>query len=130
MTTPGPLIEADAATAPFFAAAARDELLLPRCAGCGGWFAPDVGTCCGPLEWTAASGRGVVVTWAVVHVAPHPAFADSTPFRTALVELAEGPWLQVRLTGTAEPVAGSPVHIAFAHPAEGASYPVGVLEGP
>ncbi|ODU04574.1 MAG: hypothetical protein ABS81_09965 [Pseudonocardia sp. SCN 72-86] len=130
MTAPGPPIEADAATAPFFAAAARDELVLPRCSGCRAWHAPDVTTCCAPLEWAPASGQGVVVTWAVVHVAPHPAFADALPFRTALVELAEGPWLQVRLTGSVGPAAGSVVRIAFAHPPEGASYPVGVLEGP
>ncbi|GAY07648.1 Zn-ribbon domain-containing OB-fold protein [Pseudonocardia sp. N23] len=130
MTTPGPPIEADAATAPFFTAAARDELLLPRCTGCREWHAPDVTTCCGPLEWAASTARATLVTWAVVHTAPHPDFADAVAFRTAIVELVEGPWLQVRLTGTDEPVAGSPVRIAFAHPAEGASYPIGVLEGP
>ncbi|GEL22287.1 hypothetical protein PSU4_12410 [Pseudonocardia sulfidoxydans NBRC 16205] len=130
MTTPGPPIEADAATAPFFAAAARDELLLLRCKGCGAWHPPEVTTCCGPLEWVAAAGRGIVVTWALVHTAPHPDFADAVPFRTAIVELTEGPWLQVRLTAAGEPAAGSPVRITFAHPAEGASYPVGVLEGP
>jgi uncharacterized OB-fold protein len=132
MTVPGPAIEADSATAPFFAAAARDRLLLPRCVSCGTWHPPEVATCCGPLEWVPAAGHGVLVSWAVVHAAPHPAFADSLPFRTALVELAEGPWLQVRLTGAepVTPVAGSPVRITFAHPAEGASYPVGTLEGP
>ncbi|GAA1835885.1 Zn-ribbon domain-containing OB-fold protein [Pseudonocardia ailaonensis] len=130
MTAFGPPIESDAATAPFFAAAARDELVLPRCASCGGWYPPEVTICCGALEWAAAAGHGILVTWAVVHTAPHPAFASLLPFRTALVELAEGPWLQVRLVGPGEPAAGCPVRITFAHPAEGASYPVGTLEGP
>lgn len=127
---PGPPIEADAATEPFFAAAARDELVLPRCTACAGWHPPDATSCCGALEWAAAPRRGVLVSWAVVHVAPHPAFAAALPFRTALVELAEGPWLQVRLTGDGAPAVGAPVRIVFAHPAEGASYPVGTLEGP
>ncbi|MGD9986594.1 Zn-ribbon domain-containing OB-fold protein [Pseudonocardia sp.] len=130
MTTPGPPIDADAATAPFFAAAARDVLVVPRCSGCGEWYPPDVTACCGPLRWAVTAGRGIVVTWAVVHAAPHPAFAGALPLQTAIVELTEGPWLQVRLTGTDEPAAGSPVRITFAHPAEGASYPVGTLEGP
>ncbi|MEU7816740.1 OB-fold domain-containing protein [Pseudonocardia sp. NPDC049154] len=132
MTVPGPAIEADAATAPFFAAAAQDRLVLPRCTSCGAWHPPDVETCCGALDWVVAAGHGHLVSWAVVHAAPHPAFADALPFRTALVELVEGPWLQVRLTGAdpVEPTTGSAVRIVFAHPAEGASYPVGTLEGP
>lgn len=129
-TVPGPAIGPDAATVPFFAAAAREELLLPRCVGCGAWYPPDVATCCGALEWSAAAGHGVLVSWAVVHTAPHPAFTPALPFRTALVELAEGPWLLLRLTGAGEPAAGVPVRITFAHPTEGASYPVCSVEGP
>src|SRR4051794_18472561 len=81
-------------TAPFFAAAAADELAIPRCRDCDRfvWYPKDsCPGCGGPLEWTAVSGRGRLFTWAVVRRAFLPAFADRVPFVTALVELDEDP---------------------------------------
>jgi uncharacterized OB-fold protein len=82
----------DALVAPFFAAAARDELVVPRCAHDERfvWYPADACPHCGgPLTWTRVSGRGSLFSWAVVRRPFLPAFADAVPFVTALVALAE-----------------------------------------
>ena len=110
----------DPLTAPFFAGAARGELLIPRCASCGDyvWYPGD--SCPrdgGALAWTAMSGRGTLFTWAVVRRAFLPAFEDRIPFVTALVALDEDP--AVRLctyivdTPPEELVADAPVVVTF-----------------
>jgi uncharacterized OB-fold protein len=84
----------DPLTAPFFAGAARHELVIPKCTTCGMfvWYPADA---CphdgGTLVWTAVSGRGTLFSWAVVRRAFLPAFADKVPFVTALVALDEDP---------------------------------------
>jgi uncharacterized protein len=105
MTAPAlPAIERDEASEPFFAAAARGELLVRRCPRDGAMLGPQARTCpdCGfsELEWAAASGQGTLISWAVVHQVPVPALAAVVPYLTAVVELAEGPWLMVRLVDT------------------------------
>jgi uncharacterized OB-fold protein len=84
----------DALTAPFYAGAARGELLVPRCTTCERyvWYpeaqCPHDG---GPLTWVAMSGRASLFSWVVVQRAFLPAFADLVPFVTALVALDEDP---------------------------------------
>ena len=131
MTAPVfPAVERDEASEPFFAAAARGELLLRRCPRDGVMLGPQARTCpdCGraELEWSAASGRGALVSWAVVHQVPVPALAAAVPYLTAVVELAEGPWLMVRLVGTDERDlrAGLPVSARFV-PSGGGGGPAG-----
>ncbi len=126
----GPVIERDEHSAPFFDAARDDVLLLPRCAQCGRWHGPQAVTCadCGSdrLTWERAGGTATLVTWAVVHSAPHRAFADQLPYVTGYVELAEGPWIVARIVA-ADPArlrAGTGLRVAFVHPAEGESYPI------
>ena len=88
----------DPLTAPYFAGAARGELVVPRCATCGAivWYPADV---CphdgGALVWEPVSGRGTLFSWAVVRRAFLPAFADKVPFVTALVALAEDPTVRL-----------------------------------
>jgi uncharacterized OB-fold protein len=82
----------DPVTAPFFAGAARGELLIPRCASCAAfvWYPADACSCgARSPEWTRVSGRGTLFSWALVHRAFLPAFADKVPFVTALVALEE-----------------------------------------
>jgi uncharacterized OB-fold protein len=110
----------DPLTAPFFAGAARGELVITRCDRCGEyvWYPQDA---CprdgGALAWTAVSGRGTLFSWAVVRRAFLPAFADRVPFVTALVALAEDP--AVRLctyvvdAAPEELVADAPVAVSF-----------------
>lgn len=113
-----PRVERDDASAAFFDAAARGELLLHR--------APD-GRVLGPqddgaarfgsahLEPVVAAGAASLVSWAVVHRAPLPWLADAVPYVCAVVELVEGPWLTVRLVDAdpAELAAGQPVRVRF-----------------
>lgn len=71
------------------------QLLLQHCAGCGHVQLYQQAICrrCGSeaLEHRAASGRGIVHSFSVVHRAPGPAFKQDTPYAVLLVELAEGP---------------------------------------
>jgi uncharacterized OB-fold protein len=95
-----PLVVRDEASAAFFDAAARGELLVKR-GPSGTVLAPeartDPTTGSSDLQHWVASGKATLVSWAVVHRAPLPALAASVPYVSAVVELAEGPWLIVRL---------------------------------
>ena len=90
------------ATREFWAAAARGELLIPRCADCGAWnwYPPEQCRACtsAKLPWTPVSGRGSLFSWAVVRRALVKPFAAHVPFATGLVALEEDP--QVRLVTT------------------------------
>jgi len=84
----------DPLTAPYFAGAARGELMITRCDACAEyvWYPQEAcPVCAGPLTWTAVSGTGTLFSWAVVRRAFLPAFADQVPFVTALVAIAEDP---------------------------------------
>jgi uncharacterized OB-fold protein len=117
-----PAVARDEASAEFFAAAARGELLMQRCPASGDVLGPQARTCpsCGSadLDPVVVSGRGTLVSWAVVHQAPVPSLAAAVPYLTAVVELAEGPWLLVRLAGaeggdSLEPRVGLPLVACF-----------------
>jgi acetyl-CoA acetyltransferase/uncharacterized OB-fold protein len=124
------VVRADERSAEFLAGAARGELMIRRCEGCGGWLAPSAGGCpnCGEnatLHWVRASGLGRLVSWAVVH----PKRDDKPLAVPALVELDEGPWLATGLrlndhTELAGLQAWQPVTAQFAARTDGESYPV------
>lgn len=124
----GPVLAADGGSAQFFAGAAREELLIPRCERCSKWLPPEAETCsdCAGLDlvWCTASGRGTLVTWTVVHKAPHASFAGQVPFSTGLIELLEGPWMLARLVGMDDAQVGAPMTAVFVHPEQGEHYPV------
>ncbi|HEY1741360.1 MAG TPA: OB-fold domain-containing protein, partial [Acidimicrobiia bacterium] len=125
----------DPLTAPFFAAAALDELAIPRCERCNQfvWYPKaSCPRCASPsgrepqvsggegarLVWTAVSGRATLFTWTVVRRAFLPAFADRVPFVTALVALDEDPAVRVctylvDVDPDAPLVAGTPVAVTF-----------------
>ncbi len=84
----------DPLTAPFFAGAARGELVITHCAACERyvWYpAGQCPRCGGAVEWMPVSGRASLFSWALVRRAFLPAFADRVPFVTALVALDEDP---------------------------------------
>jgi uncharacterized OB-fold protein len=84
-----------APTRPFWAGAARGELVLPRCDPCRRfvWYPDGVCRWCGGAErtWTPVSGRGRLFSWSVVHRAFIPQLAGLVPFVTALVAIDEDP---------------------------------------
>jgi uncharacterized OB-fold protein len=89
----------DPITAPFWEAAARGELALPRCAGCDAWCWYPRGSCrfCGTVgpRWTPLAGHGRVFSFAIVRRAFLPAFAEQVPFASGLVTLDEAPGVRL-----------------------------------
>jgi uncharacterized protein len=86
-------------TRPFWEAAAKGQLAIPRCELCGKYVWYPEGTCrhCTGtrLRWTAVSGRGSLFSWVVVHRAFLPQLADQVPFVSALVSLQEDPGVRL-----------------------------------
>ena len=89
-------------TREFWAAAARRELVIPRCADCGAWVWYPRESCAAcegrQMPWTRVSGRGRLFSWAVVRRALVKPFAGKVPYVTGLVALEEDP--AVRLVST------------------------------
>jgi uncharacterized OB-fold protein len=88
----------DPVTAPFFAGAARGELVVTRCERCDRYVWYPEGQCpqCeGPLAWVPVSGRGTLFSWAVVRRPFLPAFSEMVPFVSALVALDEDPAVRI-----------------------------------
>jgi uncharacterized OB-fold protein len=81
----------DDASAPFFAGAARGELMLQRCRACGAFMWPVKSRCVecfsAEVEWSAASGRGELYSFVVVHQR-YPGFDE--PYVLATVVTPEG----------------------------------------
>lgn len=118
----------DEASAYFFDAASRGELLLKQCAD-GHWNPPQAQTCdaCGAmqLQWTPSKGAGRIVSHAVFHR------RNATPLPVAIVQLDEGPWLRGQLQDVddVDLEAGLPVEVRFATPDGGETIPYFVPRG-
>ncbi|HZP41556.1 MAG TPA: Zn-ribbon domain-containing OB-fold protein [Candidatus Binatia bacterium] len=117
---PGPLPIPTPESRPFWEAARRHELSLPRCRACGRFhYFPRAACpfCLSPdLAWQRASGRGTLYTFTVVHRGLR-GFPLGPPYVLAVVELAEGPRMMTNLVGIAPDPAqiriGMPVEVAF-----------------
>ncbi|RLI52763.1 MAG: DNA-binding protein, partial [Candidatus Thorarchaeota archaeon] len=59
-----------------------------KCADCGMIIAPPSGTCygCGSsnMEWAEVSGKGKLISFTVIHIAPD-AFVEEVPYFVAIV---------------------------------------------
>lgn len=115
-----PLPRITATNRPYWDAARRHELMLPRCPACGRWVYPISSLCWGceagePLTWERSTGRGTVNSWVVYHRRFDPFKDSDVPYAVAEVELYEG----IRLIGATEGIAtdriraGLPVRAAF-----------------
>jgi uncharacterized OB-fold protein len=117
---PGPVFTPTPETLPFWEAARRHELMLPRCRACGFLFYYPRAACprclSGDLEWRRMSGRGRLDTFTVVHRGL-PNFALGTPYIIAMVELEEGPRLMSNLVDVEPDPAkiriGMPLEVVF-----------------
>jgi len=73
-----------------------------QCMDCGAIIAPPSGTCygCGnnDMKWAEVSGKGTLVSFTVIHVAPDE-FAEEAPYYIGIVELEEGTRISARLLG-------------------------------
>jgi uncharacterized OB-fold protein len=106
-------------TAPYWAAAARRELVMQRARSDGRFFFYPRGNVPGrpddSFDWVPVSGRGTLVSY-VIDQRPTPGFAGESPI-IALVELDEGPRMMTNIVGV-EPLPanlaiGAPVRVAF-----------------
>ena len=116
----GPLPVPTPESRPFWEAARRHELTLPRCRACGRFHYYPRAACphclSGDLEWQRTSGRGTLHTFTIVHRGLK-SFPLGPPYVIAIVELAEGPRMMTNLVGVApDPKQiriGMPVEVAF-----------------
>ena len=99
---PTPELEMTPETAPYWAAADKGKLVLPRCQRCGHviWYPRTFCPLCGSadVEWIEASGRGTIYSYTVVRQS-QGRFAGAVPYVLAYVELAEGPRVLTNITG-------------------------------
>ena len=123
-------VERDEASAAFFGAAGRGVLLLRHCRGCGAYLQPQARRCqdSGALEWAEASGRATLVSWAVDYALPlcdELAGPDGGSSAFGIVELDEGPWLQVAIVGAdpSELTEGRRMRVLFVRPGGGEAVP-------
>ena len=101
ITPPAPQPESDF----YWEKCKEGELWLRRCTTCNRAYFYPRDICPFPecfsrdTEWVQSSGRGTLLTFAIVHRAPTPAFRDKVPFITAVVELEEGARIPTNLVG-------------------------------
>lgn len=116
-TKPLPLI--DAQSRPYWEAAHRHELRLPKCDDCGTLRIQFERWCprCGSEKstWARLSGRGSVWSHCTFHRKYFPEFEADLPYGVALVQLEEGPKLITNLVGVKhdEVRIGMPVEVFF-----------------
>ena len=101
MSSPLPDVEWEL-TREFWAAAEREDLVIPRCASCDRyvWYPEPSCPACGGSEipWAAMSGSSSLFTWSVVEHPLYKPFAEKLPYITGIVALEEDP--RVRLVTT------------------------------
>ncbi|MEV7005093.1 Zn-ribbon domain-containing OB-fold protein [Streptosporangium sp. NPDC051022] len=87
-------------TRPYWDAAARGELSLPKCEDCGLLFFYPRSVCPGcsslSLRWVPLSGRARLHSYLISHL-PSPGF--EVPYAVAVVELEEGPRMMSSIVG-------------------------------
>lgn len=120
----------DEATAAFFDGTAQGRFLLMRCRPHGHWNRPQARRCTGcdstELETAAASGRGTLASWVVIHPRPDATGEPGPPTVAAIVELEEGPWWWA-LVVDADPNAlndGQPLEVRYERPEGSEAVPV------
>ena len=78
----------------FWEGCRQGELRVQKCSNCGHirHLSPACPQCLkAEHEWIAASGRGTVYSWIVVHQRYNRAFEEDLPYNVTIVELDEGP---------------------------------------
>jgi uncharacterized OB-fold protein len=125
---PAPRPTIDDLDRPFWDAAAERRLTVQYCGHCDRHQHVPLAlcpTCSGPLDWREVTGRGVIHTFTIVHLAHHPALADKVPYNVSVVELDEGPLLVTNVVNcsNAELEVGMPVTVVFEDIGDGLRLP-------
>jgi uncharacterized OB-fold protein len=119
-------------TGPFWEAAARHRLVLPRCTTCGTFRLPPSPFCwkcrAQEVEWVDHDGAGTVYSFTVIRHAVIPQVRDALPLIAAVVELpGTGGCRLIGNVVDCEPQAvriGAPVTLDWYDVREGTSIPV------
>lgn len=111
-----PLPAPDKASADYWAATAKGELIVQQCTSCGHrQFYPRLlcTECAGEPEWIRCSGRGVVHTYTVIR---DNKTMLGEPYVVAMIELAEGVRMMSNVTDIHpdDVRIGMPVQVHFA----------------
>lgn len=89
----GNRIVTDAWTEPFWEAAARRELVLPRCADCGTYRMPPTPFCpkcrSQAIDWTRHDGSGLLYSYTIVDRVLIEGMEESLPYVPAVVEFPD-----------------------------------------
>lgn len=100
---PLPYYDHPAVSRPFWEAAKRHELVMPRCKHCHQitFYPREVCPFCHAQEWEwpTMSGKGVLYAYTVVYQPGHPAFQEDAPYIFAIVQLDEGPRMPSNIVG-------------------------------
>ena len=116
----------------FYQYLAEQKLMGSRCQSCGALHLPPRSLCPAcyndELAWEQVSGRGKLVAFTTVHIAPtamiEAGYGRTNPYCTGIVQLDEGPSISAQITGV-DPAApeeievGTPVRVAFVQRGEG-----------
>ena len=102
----------------FWEGCRQGELRAQKCSNCGHirHLSPAWPQCLkAEHEWGAASGRGTVYSWIVVHQRYNRAFEEDLPYNVTIVELDEGPRMVTSLVDVENQdiKAGTPVEVVF-----------------
>lgn len=102
-------------TRPYFEAAARGELSIPRCDSCDTLFFYPRSWCpsCSSdrITWVTCSGRATLHSYVITSI-PAQGFDGEVPYAIALVELEEGPRLMANVMGVPQ----DPEHLVLDMP--------------
>ena len=95
----------DEISAPFFDGSRAGKLMLQHCTSCDAWSFPVRERCphcfAGGLGWRAASGRGTLYTFAIMHQVMNPGFAGAVPYNVSQIDLDEGVRMISNIVGIA-----------------------------
>jgi uncharacterized protein len=89
----------------FYKFLGQQKLMAGKCLKCGKIHLPPRPLCDNcfsqDFEWVSVSGKGKLVTYTVIHVAPKQ-FQDLTPYAVGIVELENGLKIPGMIQGTTE----------------------------
>ena len=102
----------------FWEGCRQGELRVQKCSHCSHirHLSPACPQCLkAEHEWVAASGRGTVYSWIVVHQRYNRAFEEDLPYNVTIVELDEGPRMVTSLVDVENQdiKAGTSVEVVF-----------------
>ena len=127
-------VDRDDASAPFFDAAATEQLVVRSCPD-DHLSAPEAQACTTcrslTLSWAPVCGRATLISWIVMPRRATPDDPEPSPIVAGTVELEEGPWFTTGLL--VDPTrlrAGAALVVVFVRPDGSEAFPVFELAVP